>query len=291
MATETFNILNRRTGVDLLAARIECDPDAPTNIKLGLAVRVAVKSGADLRHADLRRADLSGANLSGADLSGADLRHADLRRANLRDADLSGADLRHADLRDADLIGANLIGADLSSASLRDTNLIGADMRHANLSSANLSGADLSGANLRDADLRHADLRRADLLGADLSGADLRDADLIGANLIGANLRHGDLVPIIKNIHSAVYEAASAVAALDMEKWHTCGTTHCRAGWVTTLAGKGGKALESIYGTAAAAALIYQASDPTLERIPDFYALNADALADMRRLADAEVAS
>ena len=206
MATETFNILNRRTGVDLLAARIECEPDAPTNIKLGLAVRVAVKSGADLRHADLRR-------------------------ANLRDADLSGADLRRANLR--------------------DTNL--------------------SGANLRD---------------VDLSGADLRHADLIGANL-----RHGDLVPIIKNIHSAVYEAASAVAALDMKKWHTCGTTHCRAGWVTTLAGKGGKALESIYGTAAAAALIYQASDPTLERIPDFYALNADALADMRRLADAEVAS
>jgi len=39
------------------------------------------------------------------------------------------------------------------------------------------------------------------------------------------------------------------------------------------------------------AALIYQASDPTLERIPEFSARNADALADMRRLADAEVAS
>ena len=246
MATETFNILNRRTGVDLLAARIECDPDAPTNIKLGLAVRVAVKSDAGLGHANLR--------------------HADLRHA----------DLRHADLRHADLRRANLIGANLRDANLRDTNLSGANLRSANL----------SGANLRDADLRHADLRRADLLGADLSGADLRHADLIGANL-----RHGNLVPIIKNIHSAVYEAASAVAALDMKKWHTCGTTHCRAGWVTTLAGKGGKALESIYGTAAAAALIYQASDPTLERIPDFYALNADALADMRRLADAEVAS
>ena len=246
MATETFNILNRRTGVDLLAARIECDPDAPTNIKLGLAVRVAVKSGADLRDADLIGANLIGANL----------------------------------------IGANLIGANLSSASLRDTNLIDADLRHANLSGANLRDTNLSGANLRDADLSGADLRRADLLGADLSGA-----NLIGTNLIGANLRHGDLFPIIKNIHSAVYEAASAVAALDMKKWHTCGTTHCRAGWVTTLAGKGGKALESIYGTAAAAALIYQASDPTLERIPDFYALNADALADMRRLADAEVAS
>ena len=276
MATETFNILNRRTGVDLLAARIECDPDAPTNIKLGLAVRVAVKSGADLRHADLSRADLRDADLSGANLCDADLSGANLSGANLCDADLSGANLRRADL----------IGADLSSASLRDTNLIGADLSSANLSGADLRRADLSGANLRDADLRHADLRRADLLGADLSGADLRHADLIGANL-----RHGDLVPIIKNIHSAVYEAASAVAALDMKKWHTCGTTHCRAGWVTTLAGKGGKALESIYGTAAAAALIYQASDPTLERIPDFYALNADALADMRRLADAEVAS
>ena len=75
-----------------------------------------------------------------------------------------------------------------------------------------------------------------------------------------------------------------------MREWHTCETTHCRAGWVTVLAGEGGKALEDTYGTAAAAALIYQASDPTLERIPDFYTTNDEAMADMKRLAEMEAA-
>ena len=41
----------------------------------------------------------------------------------------------------------------------------------------------------------------------------------------------------------------------------------------------------------AAAALIYAKSDPQMERVPDFYASNETALADMKRLADAEVAS
>ena len=48
------------------------------SLRLGFAVKAAVKSGADLRGADLSDANLSGANL---------------RDANLRGADLSGADL------------------------------------------------------------------------------------------------------------------------------------------------------------------------------------------------------
>lgn len=91
----------------------------------------------------------------------------------------------------------------------------------------------------------------------------------------------------IKNIHQAVYDAASQPGALEMGSWHhECGTTHCRAGWVVTIAGEGGKALEYALGTPAAAALIYIASDPNLERIPDFYASNESALADMKRLAE-----
>jgi uncharacterized protein YjbI with pentapeptide repeats len=135
-----------------------------------------------------------------------------------------------------------------------------------------------SGAVLRDADLRDADLRDADLRDAVLSDADLRGADL------------RDFPITIPNIHGAVYAAASQPEALNMGSWHTCGTTHCRAGWVVTLAGDGGKALEWAMGTAAAAALIYQTSDPTLERVPDFYCGNEAALADMKRLAEAEAA-
>jgi hypothetical protein len=188
-----------------------------------------------------------------------------LRRAVLSDADLSGAVLRDAVLSGADLSGADLRGADLSGAVLS-----GANLRDANLRDAYLSDADLSGADLRDADLR----------GADLRGAYLRDAYLSGA------------CPVkIEHIHRLVYEAASKPDALDMSSWHAtdaCGTTHCRAGWVVHLAGDAGRALEWAMGTSAAAAMIYMASDPNLEKVPDFYCSNEAALADMKRLAGLE---
>ncbi len=180
-------------------------------------------------------------------------------KANLRWADLTGADLSEADLSEADLGGANLSWADLT-------------------------GADLTGAGLTDADLRWANLREADLRGADLTGANLTGADLRGANLRGANLRG---TPVIEDIHVKVYAAASQPGALDMGTWH-CSTSHCRAGWVVTLAGKEGADLEAEIGTPAAAMAIYMASDPErwkTERLPDFYCNNETALADMARMA------
>jgi hypothetical protein len=112
-----------------------------------------------------------------------------------------------------------------------------------------------------------------------LSDADLRDAVLRGA----------DWIPKIENIHQRIFDAASAEGALDMGSWHRggyCGTTHCRAGWAVVLAGPGGRVLEGVYGTGTAAALIYQASDPKLERIPNWIDSNEGALADMKRLAE-----
>jgi len=38
-----------------------------------------------------------------------------------------------------------------------------------------------------------------------------------------------------------------------MGAWHTCDTTHCRAGWVTMIAGKEGKELEEKTSTQFAA--------------------------------------
>ena len=101
-----FNVLNRFSGEVQFTAEIDCADDTATSIKIGLAVKWAIKS----------RADLSGANLSGANLSGADLSGADLSRAYLSGADLSGADLSRAKdaefaiastriLPDGDLIG------------------------------------------------------------------------------------------------------------------------------------------------------------------------------------------
>jgi hypothetical protein len=200
-----LDIKNRFTGKVQFTAEIECSEDAAKSIKIGLAVKWALKSGADLR---------------GADLGGAYLRGADLR------------------------------GADLGDAYLR--------------------GADLGGANLR---------------GADLRGADLRGADW------------GEDTPSIDGIHGQVYQAASKDGALDMRDWHNggghCGTTHCRAGWVTHLAGDAGKALEDKIGTALAALAIYAKSDPdmfTRRGVPDFYTSNEVALKDMKDAAEEEAA-
>jgi uncharacterized protein YjbI with pentapeptide repeats len=181
--TEDVIVRNRWTGEVQFTAKVACEPNAPLPIKLGLAVKWAIKA-----RADLSGADLSGADLSGADLSGADLYGADLTRANLTGADLSVANLSGANLSGAYLSRANLSVANLSGANLSGANLSGAYLSVANLSGANLSGANLSGAYLSRANLSVADLSGANLSRADLSVADLSVADLYGANLYGAYL-------------------------------------------------------------------------------------------------------
>ena len=184
------------------------------------------------------------------------LRWADLRcRPRIREANLSGADLMHADLSRLDL-------------------------QRANLSRANLTGAILTGAHLGGADLR----------GALLRGCCLKDANLCGAQLVGADFGDkysGITIPTIDDIHVRLRDVIGEDGCrLKMSKWHSeCGTTHCRAGWVVTLAGENGRALEEAAGTAIAAALIYMASDPTLPCIPDFHCEDALAFADIDRLA------
>ena len=96
-----FNITNSFTGALQFTAEIDCAEDALTSVKIGLAVKWAIKSGANLSRADLSGANLSGANLSGANLSGADLIGADLGGA--KDAELVIARTRI--LPEGDLIG------------------------------------------------------------------------------------------------------------------------------------------------------------------------------------------
>jgi hypothetical protein len=97
-------------------------------------------------------------------------------------------------------------------------------------------------------------------------------------------------VPKIENIHSVVLGAVSNAGALDMASWHTCNTTHCRAGWVVHLAGDAGYTLERFHDTALAAQLIYKASGYQISPCR-FYESNDVAMADMQRLAAESAAS
>jgi hypothetical protein len=96
-------------------------------------------------------------------------------------------------------------------------------------------------------------------------------------------------VPVIPDIHVAIYAAVSRPGALDMGDWHKCANTHCRGGWAVTLAGEAGVALERFYNTPLAAMMIYDASDPNFKINPGrFFDANDVAIEDMRRLAEGE---
>jgi hypothetical protein len=73
-----------------------------------------------------------------------------------------------------------------------------------------------------------------------------------------------------------------------MESWHTCETTHCRAGWVVTLAGEEGKKLEKKTSTLFAAMQIYKASSTIRVSPTSFYDSNEVAMKDMKRCAEEE---
>ncbi len=96
-------------------------------------------------------------------------------------------------------------------------------------------------------------------------------------------------VPVIPNIHARVLAAVENPGALDMAAWHTCETTHCRAGLVVTLAGDKGRKLEAASSTMFAAMQIYHASSPSVPVSPvRFFDKNEVALADIVRCAKAE---
>lgn len=82
-----------------------------------------------------------------------------------------------------------------------------------------------------------------------------------------------------------VYAAVSTPGALDMRDWHTCDTTHCRAGWVVHLAGLAGKELEKKTSTLYAAQQIYKASGYEISPVR-FFDSNEAAMDDMRNLAE-----
>lgn len=139
--------------------------------------------------------------------------------------------------------------------------------------------------NFRGINLSWADLRGADLRGVDFRWACLYWADLSAANLEGAAGLPD--VPRVERLASKILGMIeSGEGELEMEAWHTCGTTHCLAGWAEHLAKAydlGGK-----LGTSVVGALIWHASCGV---VPDFHASNEEALEWLREQRDREAAS
>jgi hypothetical protein len=95
-------------------------------------------------------------------------------------------------------------------------------------------------------------------------------------------------IPVIPNIHASVLTAVQGKGALDMSAWHTCKTTHCRAGWVVTLAGEAGNELEKRTSTLFAAMRICKESSSVRVSPVRFFDDNAKAMEDIQRCAQEE---
>jgi hypothetical protein len=93
---------------------------------------------------------------------------------------------------------------------------------------------------------------------------------------------------VIENIHQKILEAVSNPNALNMDQWHSCETTHCRAGWVIHLAGEKGYELEKRTSPVFAAMQIYKASSHLHVPPARFYESNEKAMDDIKRCAEEE---
>jgi uncharacterized protein YjbI with pentapeptide repeats len=304
------------------SVEIICPPSAPEAWRKRLAVLAAIDqnkaalreilsfadlSGADLRDvrvsAELGQVDLSHASLEDADLSLAVMNNVSmvgtsLRKANLHSIHMTGAKLHSARFDGANLASARLIGSHFNNSFLREADLSRVLADKVDFSESDLSGANMKlgsfegccfdGAVLTGANTDGAWFDGSTFKGAILTGLDFSRAHWNGAVIEGAIIDPQDHfeTPIIPDIHRAIYEVVRVPGAFNMGTWHTCETTHCRAGWTVTLAGEAGAALEDKLGTSTAATLIYLASDPSLTRIPDFHASDDEAMADMKRLAE-----
>jgi hypothetical protein len=257
---KTIEIKHRHTAAVLYSTEVVDDDAYP----IRTALERAVAARADLADAYLARANLARANLAGANLAGADLADANLADANLAGADLAGADLAGADLAGADLADANLAGA----------NLAGADLARANLAGANLAGARHTPAGVTATDPPTPYKRAAN--------EEERKARQ-HARMLAFRARHPE-VPVVEGLDARILAIVEKdPKALDMSTWHSCETTHCRAGWAIHLAGEAGYALEKQTNAQHAGAMIYRAS---AGRVPHFFATNERAMEDLRRCAE-----
>jgi hypothetical protein len=174
-----------------------------------------------------------------------------------------------ADLTDTDLLaGANLTDADLARANLTD----------ADLARANLTDADLTDAYRSESSAKPETERRAEW--------EARRAQSRKARAEAFRSRNPN-VPVVEKLDLRILKAIeSGAVSLEMGTWHSCETTHRRAGLSIHLAGDAGYALEKELGPERAGRAIYLASTG---RAPDFFASNEAAMADIRRCAETEV--
>ena len=156
---------------------------------------------------------------------------------------------------------------------------VGADLTDTDLlAGANLTDADLTDAYRSESSAKPETERRAEW--------EARRAQSRKARAEAFRSRNPN-VPVVEKLDLRILKAIeSGAVSLEMGTWHSCETTHRRAGLSIHLAGDAGYALEKELGPERAGRAIYLASTG---RAPDFFASNEAAMADIRRCAETEV--
>jgi hypothetical protein len=93
-----------------------------------------------------------------------------------------------------------------------------------------------------------------------------------------------ELFTPVAHLDAKISELIGGKFTLEMGQYHTCETTHCRAGFAIIAAGERGLELERKLGSDTAGRIIYVSSRPGIP-CPDFYCDNETALSDIMRCA------
>jgi len=90
-------------------------------------------------------------------------------------------------------------------------------------------------------------------------------------------------------LHQKVLEEVSKEGQeLNMNNWHTCSTTHCRAGWIVHIAGQEGYDLERKTDSSFAAQLILRESTDIPIGLHKFFWDKKSSMSDIIRCAELE---
>jgi len=279
----TIQIKHRFTGAVLF--EYEATED---QVSQGIAMREALHAAIKAR-AYFAGADFAGAYFADAYFAGADFAGANFAGANFADAYFAGANFAGANFADADFAGAYFADAYFADADFAGANFADADFAGANFADAYFADADFADANFADAYFADARNVQNEVVITSPEAPyqrDTRPAAERYADRAAKFRKENPTVPVVDALDSQILSKVEANPnALEMGAWHTCETTHCRAGWAIALAGKAGFELEEKHGPQLAGRMIYIASTG---RAPHFFASNENALADIKRCAALE---
>ena len=184
----------------------------------------------------------------------------------------------------------NLRETNFTCAYIANTDFVKSELQNANFHCATFSNVFFIGCDLRRVSFSSVPMDKVSFKDCNLEGANFQDALLFGCSFGGSRMRGTKFsisVPKIDNIHQTLADLVGTNwSSLHNGNWKKAiKTGYSLTDFIFMITGEAGKLLKAYLGPDAAAALIYQASDPGLERIPSSFELSPSAIEDIQKRA------